>query len=95
MIQESSGTDDNQMFQLKDFHPLGYERVYLTLYKVADTPFLAQGDAMIYISLFQSFIGIAQIYEKVRCLNNSWELFNVTFNKFQPSQGLKVAWCCG
>ena len=34
-------------FIIKDNHrPLGYERVYLPLCKVADTPFHIQGDAM-------------------------------------------------
>ena len=28
------------------YRPLGYERVYLPLYKVADTPFHTQGDDM-------------------------------------------------
>ena len=27
-------------------YPIGYERVYLPLYKVADTPFHIQGDRM-------------------------------------------------
>ena len=28
------------------YRPLGYERVYLPLYKVADTPYYIQGDVM-------------------------------------------------
>ena len=28
------------------YRPLGYERVYLPLYKVADTPFHIQGDEL-------------------------------------------------
>ena len=30
------------------FRPLGYERVYLPLYKVADTPFHIQGDDLLW-----------------------------------------------
>ena len=32
------------------YRPLGYERVYLPLYKVADTPFHIQGDDIVVIS---------------------------------------------
>ena len=31
----------------KSYRPLGYERVYLLLYKVAGTPFQIQGDDVI------------------------------------------------
>ena len=34
--------------QLLTFRPTGYERVYLPLYKVADTPFHIQGDEFNY-----------------------------------------------
>ena len=33
---------------LRTYRPLGYERVYLPLCKVADTPFYIQGDDTIY-----------------------------------------------
>ena len=51
------------------YRPLGYERVYLPLYKVADTPFHIQGDEMLYKCLV--FAGQADF------LSNIVHLFNV------------------
>ena len=39
--------DNKYISELKSHRPLGYERVYLPLYKVADTPFYVQGDDII------------------------------------------------
>ena len=43
---------------------LGYERVYLPLYKVADTPFHIQGDGMSFYSFSHKFthVFISNIY---------------------------------
>ena len=42
---ERSGVDKN-MSNMTTYRPLGYERVYLPLCRVADTPFHIQGDDM-------------------------------------------------
>ena len=36
------------IFLINTLRPLGYERVYLTLSKVADTPFHIQGDDLVW-----------------------------------------------
>ena len=39
MILSLVGRDMYKWMSTQDYHPLGYERVYLPLCKVADTPF--------------------------------------------------------
>ena len=39
-------------FESKDICPRGYERVYLPLYKVADTPFHTQGNDMLNLKFY-------------------------------------------
>ena len=36
-----------------NIHPVGYERVYLPLYKVADTPFRIRGDDIVLVTVIQ------------------------------------------
>ena len=40
------GSSKIGMILMRTFRPLGYERVYLPLWKVADTPFHIQGDVL-------------------------------------------------
>ena len=43
------------------FRPLGFERVYLPLYKVADTPFHIKRDDFIFIILFYFYFFLGKI----------------------------------
>ena len=50
------------------YHPLGYERVYLPLCKVADTPFHIQRDDICYIKVFEVYIIIKSKLIIIQCL---------------------------
>ena len=56
--------------------PLGYERVYLPLYKVADTPFHIQRDVL-YSVHFLFFDMISSLFRYMQSANGTWTIIGL------------------